>query len=375
MTDRISIDYSKLIEACEYGGYDLHVLEAKIPAVKQDPPQEKITLTLNQLEKISKETHYPFGFFFTSLSPQKPALPVPDLRTVGSVRPIELSYALRTQLDLCQSRVEWYREYARTAHFEKVGLVCSCQRSDSPEEIARKYARLLRVKEIREAVHKKKSSALAFFKTLRAALEDHQILTEASGIAGNNTKATLDIKEFRGFAITDDYAPLVFVNKKDAPAAQVFTLVHELGHILLGESGVSNTADDAESWCNRFAAEVLVPAAELTQVQSFDDVERLANHYFVSVQVILLRLKKHHLICDTLFNETMEMLKRMPVSVKVVRGGGDAIRNLSDRLSRRFASALISSAQSGQTLFRDAFWLLGANGTTFWKLANSLELR
>lgn len=373
MADRVSIDYNKLIEACEYDGYDLHVLETKIPAVRREQSQGKIELTLKQLEKVSKETHYPFGFFFTSLSPQKPKTPVPDLRTVGSEHPAELSHALRTQLDLCQNRVDWYREYALAEQFEKVDLVGSCRQSDSPEEVARKYVQLLKIKDIRETVHENKSSAFAFFKALRAEIEDHQILTEASGIAGSNTKATFDIKEFRGFAITDDYAPLIFVNKKDAPTAQIFTLMHELGHILLGESGVFNTADDAESWCNRFAAELLVPSSELTQVHSFDEIKNVADYYFVSPQVIAFRLKKHHLISDTLMNEAVSILKQRPVTKKAVGGGGDAIRNLSDRLSRRFANALISSAQSGHTLFRDAFRLLGANGRTFWKLANSLE--
>ena len=90
-----------------------------------------------------------------------------------------------------------------------------------------------------------------------------------SGVVGNDTHRPLDVEEFRGFAVTDEVAPLIFINGRDFRGAQIFTLAHEMAHIWIGEAGVSNPDysvgsfeqdNDVEQFCNRVAAETLVPA-------------------------------------------------------------------------------------------------------------------
>jgi Zn-dependent peptidase ImmA (M78 family) len=80
----------------------------------------------------------------------------------------------------------------------------------------------------------------SFRKQLSIAIEKLGILVVFSGIVDGNTSRSLDLNEFRGFALYDKKAPLIFVNSKDSYKAQNFTLIHELGHILLKQSGLTD---------------------------------------------------------------------------------------------------------------------------------------
>jgi len=78
-----------------------------------------------------------------------------------------------------------------------------------------------------------------------------------------NSHLTLDSEEFQGFAIADPMAPLIFINTDDRDTAQLFTLVHELAHVWIGETGISNEValnfkslnniDQVERFCNQVA--------------------------------------------------------------------------------------------------------------------------
>ena len=124
-----------------------------------------------------------------------------------------------------------------------------------------------------------------------------------NGVVGSNNNRPLNPDEFRGFALSDPLAPLIFVNGADTKAAQMFTIAHELAHIWLGTSALSNLSAVSgpgfrreEVWCNAVAAELLVPLAglqsNLQQDEPLSDtlLSRLAQTFKVSSLVILRRL-------------------------------------------------------------------------------------
>ncbi len=206
-----------------------------------------------------------------------------------------------------------------------------------------------------------------------------------SGIVGNNTRRPLDPSEFRGFALVDERAPIVFVNGADTKAAQMFTVAHELAHVCLGQSALSNIqpsstpspSNEVEAWCNRFAAELLVPIASLRkEYRSLaalpDELKRLARSFKVSTLVILRRLYDLKALTKDQFRAAYEeelgrLTTYRPAS------GGNFYATQASRVGERFARALVTSTFEGQTLYRDAFHLLGFKRiSTFEKLANQL---
>ncbi|HLI32998.1 MAG TPA: ImmA/IrrE family metallo-endopeptidase [Solirubrobacteraceae bacterium] len=226
----------------------------------------------------------------------------------------------------------------------------------------------------------------AFHKLVEAA-DRNGILVMVSGIVGSNTHRRLDPEEFRGFTLVDDLAPLLFVNGADAKAAQIFTLAAELAHIWIGESAVSDvdmasTPHHAvERWCNKVAAELLVPACALRSYRLERDriteaLEQLARRFKVSTLVVLRSLfEASHLTAAQYRVELTAEQERIRALVHERGGdaGGNFYSTLSVRVGKRFARALIESTLEGQTLYRDAFQMLGVRKvSTFRELAARL---
>jgi Zn-dependent peptidase ImmA (M78 family) len=210
------------------------------------------------------------------------------------------------------------------------------------------------------------------------------VLVMCSGIVMSNTHRQLDPREFRGFALVDDRAPLVFINGKDTKAAQMFTLAHELAHVWLGQSAISDSTvatrnqNAVETWCNRVAAEVLVPleavVADLRAAEALPDtVARLTRTFKVSSLVILQRLRDARHIAWDEFQQAYDDELRRLANLPKHSGGGDFYMTTASRYSRRFARALVESTVEGRTLYRDAFRMLGISKTeTFNELGRSL---
>ncbi len=338
--------------------------------------------TLKQLEAFARATHTPIGWFFLPEPPEE-ELPIADFRTLPGARTSPPSVDLLETVYLCQQRQAWYREYARLQGEPPVPFVGSATLEDDPAEVAARMRRELGFDLDARRRMGAWSEALRAF--IRLA-EEAGVLVMVSGIVGSNTRRRLDVAEFRGFALADKLAPLVFINGRDSKAAQMFTLAHELAHLWLGVSGVSDSEarivpdEKTERWCNAVAAELLAPLAAVRNALVPDEplpetLQRLARRFKVSTLVILRRLyDAGHITRETLETAWQEELARLE-RITPTGAGGDFYNTLGAHVGRRFARAVIVSALEGQTSFTEAFRLLGVRKSrTFYEEARRLGI-
>lgn len=337
--------------------------------------------TLKQLENFARLTYTPIGYFFLPEPPEL-ELPVPDFRTLRDEAMLEPSSALLDTLYLCQQRQEWFRDYAHMHGLPRLTFVGSVTLADQAEDVAEAMRQSL---SLSIAERKGLPTWTDALRQLIAKAEEAGVLVMASSIVGSNSHRKLDVAEFRGLALADDLAPLVFLNGADSKAAQMFTLAHELAHIWLGESGISDPEagsipeQQIERWCNRVAAELLVPLVELREAHEPDapvaeEIQRLARLFKVSTLVALRRLFDAGFIDHaTLWRSYRQEVERIRALDRGGSGGGDFYRTLGARTGKLFARAILSSTLEGQTLFQDAFRMLGVRKTaTFYEAAREL---
>jgi Zn-dependent peptidase ImmA (M78 family) len=366
--------------ARERSRIDTLVLVARFP---QLPAWENAEAqpTLKQLENYARATHAPIGFFFLPEPPQE-SLPIPDFRTVAGRAVARPSPNLLDTIYACQERQSWYRDFATVSNQDPLRFVGSLTIQTPPEEAAVLISQALGFDlELRRICP-------TWIEALRRFLDQADamgVLVMVSGVVFNNNRRQLDAEEFRGFALVDSLAPLVFINGADSKAAQMFTLAHELAHLWIGASALSDstagaTPDQAvEQWCNSVAAEILVPLNALgasleAGEQLSDTLPRLARTFKVSTLVILRRLRDAGRLDPPAFRSAYAAeLQRL---AEIRQGtGGDFYRTTTARVSRRFGRALVESTLEGRTLYRDAFRMLGISKTsTFNEFARRLDL-
>jgi len=340
--------------------------------------------TLKQLEEFARKTHTPVGFLFLDEPPVEP-VPIPDFRTVGD-RPVGavevVSADLLDVIYACERRQEWYRDNQILEGEPPLPFVGVANTNDAVDAVADQMREVLDWTAQSRATCRGSDGALTW---LREHAEAVGVLVMISGIVGSNTHRTLDPQEFRGFALADPHAALVFVNGADSKAAQVFTLAHELAHLWLGETALSDLnpqstrANDVERWCNRVATELLVPVAEFGS--RFDrsaelraQLRPLAEHFRVSPQVILGRFREAGALTWDEYLVELDVERGRVAEFLAGRGGGGNYYNTKPvQVSRRFASALIASAKEGRTPYTRAFRLLDVKSeSTFDELAEHL---
>ena len=337
--------------------------------------EEKLP-TFRQALRLAEVTNVPFGYLYLEELPADD-VDLPDLRTVGGEPPPPLSADTIGLIKDIEFKFDWYREYLAENGAEDLPFVASFTRNHPPEEVARDIQQKLKTEELRV----KSRNTDEYLRAMMLQAENIGIWVMRSGIVGNNTSRPLSVDQFRGLAIADKIAPLIFINGKDALAAQIFTLAHELAHIWIGSTGISNLpvtrpapdANPAEVFCNAVAAEVLVPANTFMQrwnaaLSIEDNATTLATLFKVSRIVIVRRALERNRITQRAYQTfATQEAQRWEAQQEKESSGGNFYLTQNVRFGRRFVNAVTSAAANGNLMLRRAAQLLNTRPSVILK--------
>jgi len=328
--------------------------------------------TIKQVETLAQKTNIPFGYFFLDTPPQLPYSNIPDLRQLPDVVPLSIDF-FDTLNDILRKQ-QWYLDYLKEHGANELNFVGKFKIDSSTpiEDIASDIRNTLNLT-IQE--QKERKDFRDFFNLLTEKAENIGILIFKNGIVKNNAHRSLSVDEFRGFAIADSYTPIIFINGKDYEAAWIFTLAHELAHIWLGESGVSDIPDKPipikhklEQYCNKIAAELLTPKKLFLNAwkkHPEPKIEALSKEFRVSQRMIAKRAYDLHKIS---WNDYLHIIKSSKKPKKNKARGGNPYLVYPLRNSKRITNAIVNTAMSGDMMLREAASLLNVKPDTVMEM-------
>lgn len=327
--------------------------------------------SMRQLKELANAFKRPVAAFL--LSKQKAERPLPkdyrmlpdkkdvfDKKTVLTIRKVrnlqEVSRELLTNVeDQIKPKVK-----RRTVKEDPVALA---------SELRAKF-------EITDELQRKFKSPYEFFNHIRDGLEDLNILV---------FQYSMPVEDARGFALVDKRPNIIVINTKDSIEARLFSLMHELGHILLGESAIdladvtTTSQNEIEKWCDFFSANFLLPKtlarsvfkekqASLTETTTLN---YLSRKYKVSKAMLLVSMNNTGFITRTKMKEVFDRYKPKPKTKKKGEksGGGVSVdkRCLSEK-GTKFISLVANNYDRNNITYTDALSYLSIKSKNFDKV-------
>lgn len=283
-----------LVYAREESGFSLEAAAKKIP-VKPERllacEEGRERLTINQLRSLSNAYKRPLAFFFLPHPPPKTQT-LRDFRRLPDEIKRDESPALRYEV-----RRARYRRQVSLDLYDELGeepsrFTAITSLSANPDNVAREIRGLLKISQEEQYA----------FRSEREALNRWRTAIENSGVMVFQASNVLH-SEMRGFSVSEDVLPVIVINIKDLPQARLFTLLHELTHIMLRMGGLCTLEEvqDIEVFCNRVAGATLVPQEWLLNEKVVRDrgaqsewdeaiIRSLARRFSVSREVVIRRL-------------------------------------------------------------------------------------
>jgi len=370
MTTRVDINSDLITWAIERAGYELQEFMIDSPNIKAWLDKEKKP-TVKQLEKFSKQVHLPFGYLLLDEPPVE-ELPIPFFRT-GKAEPTkQVSVNVYDTVLMLEKRQGWLSEYLEENEFDALPFIGKYDLDNTPKEIADDIRRVLNIPIDWASEQSTIHNAISFLNTKA---ESNRIFATFNSVVGHNNHRKIKVEECRGFVLVDKFAPFMFINGGDAKSAQMFTFVHELAHIWLGESAGFDFADlkpansPIEQLCDKVAAEFLVPEVLMHEVwEKRQNLKSLSRFFKVSPIVIGRRAMDLGKISRNSFFRFYNAYKEELASVVKRKGdGGNFYNTAKFKTNLSFVGYVDNAVKQNQLLYTDAYNLTGLSGKTYHK--------
>ena len=327
------------------------------------------------LQKLAKSLDFPFGYFFLSAPIKQSKIDNIDFRTIRNKLTANMSLNLKRIVENMQYLQEWKKDYCIRYRIDKINLACPSKYKDNPDLLTQYLYETLDVFDNWFEKYKNPSKA---FNYIRSKIEKKRIVVVVNGKIDDNTHRTLDVSEFRAFALYDDYAPIIFINGRDSSKGRLFSLIHEFAHLLRGETDIiSKTNMFVETLCNRVAIQFLAPEHYIRDkllVKKIDksDVIDLSNYFNISFEAICYRLCTLNYISREQCNTYIDENKDVVIGHK--ERGGNYWNTKLNVLSKNVAQTIISELYNGNITYTECFKMLGLSGLkTFKEFKNKLD--
>jgi len=343
--------------------------------------------TIKQAQTLAKAYKRPFALFFLPEIPRD-FQPLQDFRKSGSKSLTTSSIFIIREI---QQKQTWISDVYSENNEDKLPFVGRFTINDNPQKVAQDILTTLK---INPALYKSENPIREWIDSA----ETKGIFISRTSFIHSRLK--LDSKELQGFAIADTHAPFVFVNSDDWNAPQLFTLVHELAHIWIAATGISNEVEPEiknkdkfnpiELFCNEVAANALMPTEivlgfDTYSFQSSKDVFRVAKILGVSSFALLVRALNLNIISTATYQKLKreadidfavylkrEAEKKAKQKQKENSGGPNYFLLQLNRNSRLFTQTVLDAFRSGFIEPTLASNLLNVQVNKFQKLESQL---
>jgi len=362
---------------------------AKIPKLTIEKLKEwehgTIQPTIRQAQILAKAYKRPFALFFLPEVPRD-FQPLQDFRKSGSKELTTSSIFIIREI---QQKQAWISDVYMENNEEKLPFVGRFSIKDNPKFVANDILATLNVNPA------KYKSDNPIREWINAAESNGIFVSRTSFI---HSRMKLDSEELQGFAIADPFAPFIFINSDDWNAPQLFTLVHELAHIWIAATGISNGIEPElvnrnkfnpiELFCNEVAANALIPSEiilniDRTVFRNSQEIFKVAKNLGVSSFAFLVRALNLQLVSNSEYNtlkrqaeiDYQAFLKReaekkaaLKLKQKEKPGGPNPYLLRLNKNSRLFTQVVLDALRSGFVQPTQASFLLGTPSNNFHKL-------